>query len=86
MGRARDLTMGTRRRGEVPGHTGGYAELRRMLAARHNPDPAALYALLSRLQADPARKRYAEGELLLDGWERYRELSGTDVGPKRGSF
>lgn len=84
MGRARDLSMGKRSR-NAPALTGQWTRLRRMLA-KEDVDAAELRALLEALEALPGRQRYAEGALLLDGWERYRELTGTDHGRKRGTF
>lgn len=79
MGMARDLTMGKRQGHQrKPGTTGLYAELRKLTKGTDAP---ALYALLTRLDATPDRKRFGEAAALLDGWTRWRELTGrTDQG------
>jgi hypothetical protein len=75
---ARDLTMGKRRGHQrKPGTTGEYAQLRQLTKG---DDAAALYAMLRRLEASPQRQRFGEAAAILDGWTRWRELTGGTEG------
>lgn len=85
MGLARDLSMGPRRRRPAIATTGDYAIVRRALAAPE-PDAAALRAALDRIAASPHRLRPAEGRVYLDGCARYREITGEEYGPRRGTY
>jgi hypothetical protein len=86
MGLARDLTMGQpRKRGQHTWTQGQWARLRTVLR-QTTPDASELRVLLTTLGAQPGRQRYAEGAMLLDGWELYRTLTGSTEGPRRGKY
>ncbi|MFG3287276.1 hypothetical protein ACGF3G_00430 [Streptomyces sp. NPDC048179] len=86
MGRARELTMGTRR----PSRNGiaanpDYAALRRMTAA-DAPDLDTFRTVLDRVGGSPARMRFKEGAIYIEACKRYRELTGEDYGPRLGTY
>ena len=84
MGRARDLTMGTRRSSTIAANP-DYTALRRMTRAE-NPDVARMRAILDRVGASPARMRFKEGAIYIEACKRYRELTGEDYGPRLGTL
>jgi hypothetical protein len=85
MGRARDLTMGSRTRKPRIASTGDYAVVRRILASS-TPDTAKLRAALDRIAASPHRLRFDEAVVRLKGCELLRHLTGEDYGPKWGTY
>ena len=84
MGLARDLSMGPRRPRRTIAAGPAYATIRRALEAA-DPDPVALRAALDAIAAGP-RLRQPEGYLYLAGWDRYREITGSEEGPRKGTY
>lgn len=82
MGRARDLTMGARRRSTIAAHP-DFTLLRRMAQAQ-NPDMERMREVLDRVGARPERMRFKEGAIYIEACKRYRELTGEDYGPRLG--
>jgi hypothetical protein len=87
MGRARELTMGTRRPRRNNGIAANpdYAALTRMTKAAA-PDLDTFRTVLDRVGASPARMRFKEGVIYLEACARYRELTGEDYGPRLGAY
>ena len=84
MGRARELTMGTRRTTTIAANP-DYAALRRMTQAE-NPDVREMRVVLDRVGSNPARMRFKEGAIYIEACKRYREITGEDYGPKLGTL
>ncbi|MFE5037181.1 hypothetical protein [Streptomyces sp. NPDC056683] len=86
MGRARELTMGTRRprRNGIAANP-DYAALTRMTKAQA-PDVTTFRTVLDRVGASAARLRFKEGVIYLEACARYRELTGEDYGPRLGTY
>jgi hypothetical protein len=82
MGRARELTMGTRRRSTIATNP-DYAALRRMTQAE-NPDVREMRVVLDRVGSSPVRMRFKEGAIYIEACKRYREITGEDYGPELG--
>lgn len=85
MGRARELTMGPRRKRTRIGNEGDYAVLRRLTAAQQ-PDLVKFREVLDRVAASTARKRYAEGLAWTAACTRYSQLTGEPYGPQQGTY
>lgn len=84
MGRARELTMGTRRKNTIAADP-DFAALRRMTRAEH-PDVERMRETLDRVGARTARMRFKEGAIYVEACQRYREITGEDYGPKLGTI
>lgn len=84
MGRARELTMGTRRRSTIAANP-DYAALRRLTQAPE-PDVTLMRTILDRVGSNPARMRFKEGVIYAEACRRYRELTGEDYGPVIGTY
>jgi hypothetical protein len=84
MGRARDLTMGTRRRSTIAANP-DYAALRRMTRAEA-PDTDLMRTVLERVGSNPARMRFKEGAIYIEACKRYQELTGEQYGPVLGTY
>lgn len=82
MGRARELTTGSRRRSTIAANP-DYTALRRMTQAE-NPDPTQMRTVLDRVGASPTRMRFKEGAIYIEACKRYREITGEDYGPRLG--
>lgn len=86
MGRARELTMGTRRpRGNGIAAHPDYAVLRRLTRAAA-PDTTVMRTVLDRVGSNPARMRFKEGAIYIEACKRYRELTGEEYGPVLGTY
>lgn len=88
MGLARDLTMGPKRKkAPAAGTTGPYAKLRRMInMSIDDVDAAALKAAIEAAGAQPGRMRAPEGRLYNAACARYKEITGTSIGPETGTW
>jgi hypothetical protein len=86
MGRARELTMGTRRprRNGIAANP-DYAALQRMTKAQA-PDVETFRTVLDRVGTNPARMRFKEGVIYIEACKRFRELTGEDYGPRLGTY
>lgn len=86
MGRARELTMGTRRpRANAIAANPDYAALRRLTRAA-SPDTDLMRTILDRVGSNPARMRFKEGAIYIEACKRYRELTGEQYGPVLGTY
>ncbi len=86
MGRARDLTMGPPRQRRNGIATGPAWTRLRHLTKADAPDPDDLADAIRAVAAQPGRMRFAEGAQYNDACRRYRDLTGTDIGPATGTY
>lgn len=86
MSLARELTLGPnggrRRRSPQPGRSADYAALRRLTDSR-NPDLDVYRATLLRVGRQESRMRIAEVTIYTRAVERFAELTGEWLGPRR---
>lgn len=85
MGRARELSMGTRTsRRRTPANP-DFAALRRLTQAP-SPDLEVMRTVLDRVGASSARMRFAEGAVYVAACRRYSELTSSQYGPAQGTY
>jgi|SRR5215472_28983 len=87
MGRARELSMGQRKRSARGANTGAYAKLRALTAApAGDVDVAAFRAALETVGAQRERMTFAEGAVYAEACARFTEITGEEYGPRIGTY